>query len=111
MAARIDWQGATVVAKITSATLAAAREVVEEAAADARQNHWWRNRAGANLQSQIVAEPARIARGRPGVITARFGTTARRGFYGLFLERRTPFLRPAADRAFPSFATRIAARL
>ncbi|MEQ8834275.1 MAG: hypothetical protein RIB67_07495 [Miltoncostaeaceae bacterium] len=110
MSAAVDWRGRELVARLTSAALAAATETVRAAAEDARSSHWWRSRSG-RLQSNITAEPARIVKGSPGVISARFGTTQRQGFYGLFLERRTPFMRPAADRHFPQFAAKVRARL
>lgn len=40
-------------------------------------------------------------------VSASFGATKRRGDYGLMLERMNPYLRPAADKTFPTFAGRI----
>lgn len=110
MAARLTWHGKAVVARVLAASLEAIDDVTEQAAQDAQQNHWWRSRRGqAGLEGEIVVEPASLVDGRP---TGRFGTGLRRdGFYGLFLEQREPFLRPAADRAFPTLAKRIRKRL
>lgn len=104
----VDWRGPQVRARVLAATKAAIDECTESAARDAAGNHWWRNRSG-DLQGNIVSEPAKIENGR---LVGRFGTSLRReGFYGLFLERKTPFLRPAADREFPALARRVRVRL
>lgn len=101
------WRGDKIVAKVEQA----AREAIDEttaAAADAAQgSHWWQSRSG-QLEDEIVNEPAKV---KDGKITGRFGSTQRRGFYGLFHERKQPFLRPAADREFPKLAERIAKKV
>lgn len=107
MGARLTWRGPEVLAAVREATREAIDETTEEAAKDAAASHWWRNRSGL-LEANIEHEPAdRFGR----TVRGRFGTTRRQGFYGLFLERRTPFLRPAADRNFPRLAQRIRGRL
>jgi hypothetical protein len=110
---KFDWNGDTIVQRVAEAARMAIDETLDEADADASSSHWWRNRTG-NLEVNIVTERAR----RFGYhIRGRFGTTYsgvkghRSGFYGLFLEYRTPFLRPAADRAFPTLAAKIRRRL
>lgn len=111
--AMLDWNGDQLIAKIIEAARAAVDETVEAAANDARASHAWLNRTG-QLEEEIVTEPADLEDPNP---TASFGTTRGRGFYGLFHEEGTvhefarPFLRPAADRAFPTLAERIRARL
>lgn len=110
--ARLDWNGDQLAARVREAARAAIDDTLREADADASMSHWWRNRTG-NLELNIVTEDAEIAGDR---VTGRFGTTRskkgeRTGFYGLFLEYQTPFLRPAADRAFPTLAAKIKARL
>jgi hypothetical protein len=116
MASRVefDWRGDEIIAAVEHAAIAAVNEVVDEAADDARSSHTWLNRTG-QLEEEIVAEhDVVLGDGNP---LARFGTTRRRGFYGLFHELGTvnefarPFLRPAADRAFPTLAAKIRRRL
>lgn len=102
----IVWNGEEVAREIAAATKAAIDETTAAAAEDAKTSHWWNSRKG-QLQEEIVNEPAKVEGTRT---TGRFGTTQRRGFYGLFFERRTPFLRPAADRLFPTLAERIKRR-
>jgi hypothetical protein len=107
MSTRIRWNGAKVLAKVQDATAAAIDETTEDAARAAGASHWWRNRTGM-LDSRIVSEKAERRAGR---LVGKFGTTQGLGFYGLFLERRNPFLRPAADAVFPSLAARIRGKL
>lgn len=107
MAVKLDWRGRQVSARVRAAASQAVTETVQAAANDARSSHWWGSRSG-QLASEIVAEPA-IPVGP--VIRGRFGSTQHRGFYGLILEYRNPFLRPAADRNFPDLARRIRWRL
>lgn len=111
--ARLDWKGDELVERLRLASVAAVDETVEEAAADARVSHEWVNRT-MQLEEEIVTEHAAAADANPN---AKFGTTRRRGFYGLFHEEGTthefarPFLRPAADRVFPTLASKIRRRL
>lgn len=107
MAARSVWRGKEVLRSVQRATEAAINDVTERAAQDARANRWWASRSG-TLAGEIVNERA-VRRGK--TIIGRFGTTKGRGFYGLFLEKRTPFLRPAADRQFPRLGAAIRRRL
>lgn len=107
MSARVHWRGDAVKATLARAAQAAIDETTADAAQHAKGSHWWRNRTGA-LAGEIVSEPAERS-GRE--VVGKFGTTMRRGFYGLFLERRTPFLRPAADQVFPRLAQRIKRRV
>lgn len=102
-----EWNGPQIEAKIQRASMEAIDEITEESARDASQAHWWANRSG-NLSSQIENEPAeQTATGARG----RFGATRIQGFYGLILEHRGPFLRPAADRHFRDLAGAIRKRL
>lgn len=104
-----SWRGPQVAARVEAATKQAIDAITERAAEDAQANHWWQNRTG-ELESNIIAEPAE--RRADGRVVGRFGTSLRReGFYGLFLERRQPFLRPAADRNFPALPLEIRARM
>ncbi len=111
--ASLTWRGDELVARVRNAARAAVDETVDEAAADARASHVWLNRT-MQLEDEIVAEHADPADLNP---TARFGSTRRRGFYGLFHEEGTvnefsrPFLRPAADRHFHALAEKIRRRL
>lgn len=102
----IEWHGPAISAKVRRASMAAIDEITGEAAEDAAGSHWWANRT-TNLEAQIKNEDAQpTTRGAKG----KFGST-RRGFYGLFHERRTPFLRPAGDRNFPKLAAAIRKRM
>jgi hypothetical protein len=96
--AKTVWFGDEISKRIRDASAAAIDEVLEVAAKDAEEQHWW-NRRGGHLEEETIAEPA--IKGRE-IVAGRFGTTRRKGFYGLFLELREPFLRPAADRSFPA---------
>jgi len=101
------WYGDQILAKVQRASQAGIDDVLAESVADAEANHWWQSRQG-TLAANIEREPAeRVGR----VIRGRFGTTSRQAFYGLFLERKMPFLRPAADRTFPRLASAIRSRL
>jgi hypothetical protein len=107
MAYRLEWRGDAVVERVMRAAQAAIDDTTDEAAKDAEGSHWWGARTG-TLESQIVNEPAR----RFGLrAVGKFGSTAKQGFYGLFLEHRQPFLRPAADRNFRDLARRIKERI
>ena len=110
---RLEWNGAELLTRVTEAARVSIDETLREADADASSSHFWVNRTG-NLQGQIVTEAAKVEGFR---VSGRFGTTERRGFYGLFheegtmREHATPFLRPAGDRTFPTLAAKIRARL
>lgn len=94
---RMTWLGPEIVARVTAVAVAAIDETTKAAADDAKAHHWWANRTG-DLQKNTFAEPAHFDGAN---VTGRFGSSMRaQGFYGLFLERQTPWLRPAADRHF-----------
>lgn len=97
---RVEWLGKEIEARLIVKTIEAADVTLKAAADDAIQHHWWANRTG-DLEKNTVAAPARL---EGAVVRGKFGSSMRaEGFYGLFLERRTPWLRPAADRHFPEF--------
>lgn len=101
-----EWNGDKLIERLEQAATESVDEVLQECAADAEASHWWLARKGDDgLEGQIITEAA----SSDGTsISGRFGTTQRsNGFYGLFLEYRTPFLRPAADRHFPTLPSRI----
>lgn len=100
MPARMEWLGGVVAERVALAAAAAIDEATHAAAEDAKASHWWQARRGSEgLEGHIVAEPAKL---HLNMVEGRFGSSLRAGgFYGLFLERKTPFLRPAADRNFP----------
>jgi len=96
---RVHWLGDLIVEE----TIAKAKEsidlVTKAAAEDAATNHWWSNRTE-DLAKNTISEPAEF---NPTELTVsgRFGSSMRaEGFYGLFLERKTAWLRPAGDRHF-----------
>lgn len=109
---QLEWNGDELVGRLAAAARVAIDETLKEADTEASASHWWRNRTG-NLELNIVTEPAKIIGAR---VVGRFGTTRsqkgkRTGFYGLFLEYKTPFLRPAADITFPRLGDKIRRRL
>jgi hypothetical protein len=82
-----------------------AHEAIDETTAEAAQAaKGMAPRRRGQLVSEIVSEPAQRQDGR---IVGKFGSTKVRGFYGLFHERRRPFLRPAADATFPRLRERL----
>lgn len=101
-----EWNGGAILDHIERISKLAIDETLEEAAEDAHHNHWWANRSG-DLETQIKIEKAIRKKGQ---VVGRFGTTKGKGFYGLFHERRRPFIRPAGDRHFPKLADRIRRR-
>lgn len=112
---RVDfiWNGPAVVERVRGAARDAVNATLEEAAADAEASHPWVNRTG-QLDAEIAVEHAKPGDSSP---SGAFGTTRRRGFYGMFHELATrhehehPFLRPAADRHFGTLAEKIKERL
>lgn len=96
-----EWRGPAVLRAVEKAVARAIDDTTEDAARLAEASA---PRRTGQLQSEIVSERAVVKAGR---ITGRFGATKRRGFYGLFHERRRPFLRPAADVAFPRLRGRV----
>lgn len=105
---RVEWLGDEIAAWMLVKAEEAVTEVVEAAAEEARRNHWWSNRTG-DLESNVIAEPAKP---KGLLVEGKFGSSLRReGFYGLFLERKTPWLRPAADRTFPLLRAAIKRRI
>lgn len=99
----VKWNGAKIIANIVNATKEAIDETTAAAAEEARSSHGYETRTGI-LEEETISEPAQVEGHR---ITGRFGSTQRRGFYGLFKEYEEPFLRPAADKEFPKLAGRI----
>jgi hypothetical protein len=94
----VHWLGSLIGEEAIAACVAAIDETTKAAAEDARKTHWWGNRSG-SLERNTFNEPAVLT--PEGTVRGRFGSSMRmEGFYGLFLERKTPWLRPAADRHF-----------
>ena len=104
MAGTLIWKGDELLRKLERVVPDAIDETTDEAAKHAKSTHWWGSRRG-RLQGEIVNEPAK----RFGATrwSGKFGSTQQRGFYGLILEYRHPFLRPAADATFKHLAGRI----
>jgi hypothetical protein len=110
---RLDWNGDAILAEVAEAARAAIDETTQAVDDDATTSHWWRNRSG-YLQRKIVTEDAVINGHRVrGSVGATYSGTkgVRSAFYGLFLEYKLPWLRPAADRNFHTLADRIRRRL
>lgn len=107
----LEWNGDELIDRVTRAATRAVNRTLDEAVNDAESSHTWVNRNN-QLEDEIKAEHAIEGSANPNP-TGKFGTTARRGFYGLFheegtvKEHETPFLRPAGDRAFPGLAEKI----
>lgn len=102
-----EWNGREIQAMLERAEILAVNETTLAAAEEARKDHWWDPETG-HLERETISEPARPV---PGAVSGRFGTTRRRGFYGLIQEYRQPFLRPVADRVFPTLHERLRRRL
>lgn len=92
---KLEWLGTAVEERIIARTTLAIDKTTKASADDAKANHWWASQSG-SLEQNTFSEPAKF----DGVnIVGRFGSSLRKeGFYGLFLERKIPWLRPAADR-------------
>jgi hypothetical protein len=114
----VRWLGDDVLNTVIEATREAIDETTEAAAEAANQaqldlpphtasGHPWHGVTPRQIES-VVSEPAEV-RGSEAV--GRFGDTAGRGDYGLFLERLQPYMRPAADVEFPELSKRIGERL
>jgi hypothetical protein len=107
--ARLEWNGDALIDRLAEAARVSIDETLDEADAVATSSHMWVNRTD-QLEEEIVTEKAVIVGVR---VVGRFGTTQRRGFYGLFHEEGTvheyarPFLRPAGDATFPMLASKI----
>src|SRR5581483_10841376 len=120
----LTWNGDAIIERVRVAAAESINETLDDAVKDAEATHTWKvdpkprrlKKGGRlinpDLESQIVAEHA-----DKQTLLGRFGYTRGKGFYGLFHEESTvhehryPALRPAADRAFPTLAARIRARL
>lgn len=113
MTTRLDWDGERLLARVREATRQGINDTTAEAARVAQTGHWWNNRTG-NLERNVITERAHRFGKR---IVGRFGATysgqkgVRSGFYGLFLEMKIPWLRPAADEVFPTLAANIRRRM
>lgn len=103
---------------VIAAATAAATETVTECADEAKgtkmnlpahsaAGHPWYG-VTARVEEGVTSSEGRVEN---GVIVAEFGATKRRGDYALMLERMRPYLRPVADRVFPSFADRVREKL
>lgn len=106
--AKTIWNGDQVAREVREKSREAINEILQAAALDAERQHWYHARTPAGLEQNTIAEPAIMGR---HIVAGRFGTTKRRGFYGLFLELRQGFLRPAADRWFPALPAVLAEKL
>jgi hypothetical protein len=100
----VVWNGKAIIAEVEARTRKAIDDITEETAKGIVAGRWWESHSAAGLVSRVVTEPAK----HDGVrIVGKVGTTHRYGFYGLFLEREQPFMRPVADETFPHLAERI----
>jgi len=113
-----EWNGDKLLARVIAAEHAATDETTSAAADIAESIHPWKAHKATGLESQVISEPAEVD---TGAVVGRFGTTRRRGFYGLFLEKgwehadksdvvlefERPFLRPAGDLEFPLYPPRL----
>lgn len=97
------WYAPQIQEKINAAAIEAINEITILAAESAQASHWWTGRTG-GLQGGTRWERAKVT--GKGRVTGKFGSAnSLTAFQGLILERRTPFLRPAADKFFPLLAT------
>lgn len=98
------WRGAEISAAMRERTRVAIDETLELTAQEIVKGRWWESHRASGLVSEVKVEEARI---RGPIVSGKVGTTKRRGFYGLFLEREKPFIRPAGDKVFPTLALRL----
>ena len=116
---RFEWNGDELVRRLAEASRASIDETLHETDDVATASHWWHRRTGL-LERKIEIDPATIS--ADGLhITGAVGVkvppgAGRKGvrfnpFYGLFLEIKLPWLRPAADITFPRLAEKIRRRL
>lgn len=103
MAVITKWRGADIEARMKHAVPRAMDDTLQAADDHATGSHWWRSRSG-RLEREIVIDSATLV--APMRWRGRFGAT-RSGFYGYFLEHKTPWLRPAADATFRQLGDRI----
>jgi len=111
--ARLDWNGDKLLERVTEAARVSIDETLREADLDASASHWWRNRSGYG-EAHILVEDAKVEGTRvSGSVGATYSGQkgVRSAFYLLFLEYRTPWLRPAGDVTFPGLASKIRRRL
>lgn len=104
-----EWFGPELVAKKREEAVVMLNETAEEGAQLAIQGKWWTPRRGAEgLVGEVVVEPAEL---RMRILQSKFGSTMRRGFFGLFLEKQQPWIRPAGDKAAAHLLARLRGRL
>jgi nitrate reductase alpha subunit len=111
--ASLDWDGDKLLARVAEAARVSINETLRETDAVASSSHWWHNRTGYG-EAHILVEEAKVEGTR---VSGKVGATysgqkgVRSAFYLLFAEYRTPWLRPAGDRVFPTLASKIRRRL
>lgn len=108
-----EWNGDRILERVTEATRTAIDDTTQAADDVASTSHWWRNRTGYG-EAHIVTEAAKVDGSTVrGTVGATYSGTkgVRSAFYLLFLEYKTPFLRPAGDATFPTLADRIREKL
>lgn len=106
MAVLIRWRGPEIEAKLTRSIPDAINETTRDAADQAQTSHWWKSHG--HLEPNTVHEDA--TRTGAHEWTGRFGARSH-VYWGLFLEYRQPWLRPAADSTFHQLADRLRGRL
>lgn len=102
------WRGAEISLAVRERAKIAIDETTELTAQEIVKDRWWESHRATGLVSEVVTEPARI---RGPVVSGKVGTTRVRGFFGLFLERQRPFIRPAGDKVFPTLPLRLRGKL
>lgn len=108
-----EWNGDKLLEQVTEAARVAVNDVTDDTDTVASNAHWWKNRTGYG-EAHIETEAAKV---EGSTVTGKVGATysgtkgVRSAFYLLFLEYKTPFLRPAGDATFPTLAARIKERL
>lgn len=111
--ASLQWDGDKLIEQIVEAARRGVNDVLDDTDTVASNSHWWVNRTGYG-EAHIETEPAKVegstVAGKVGATYGHGVKGVRSAFYLLFLEYKTPFLRPAGDVTFPTLPARIERR-
>jgi hypothetical protein len=104
----MEWNGDAIEARVDRAVRAGIDDTTQDIDDDATVSHWWENRdlkryktPAGFLEREIVTTPSFVDGDRiVGRVGVRYSgePKVKTAFYGLFLEYKQPWLRPAFDR-------------